>query len=249
MHTQQEFITLKNICKSYGSKKVLKDISFTIYKGEVFSLLGVNGAGKTTLSSIISTLIKKDSGDILFENKSIYTQLATYRHQISFCTQHLSINPALTIEENLVFAARFYGISKEESQKRAKELMDQFELTSYAQANMHVLSGGYKQRLQLARSMMHYPNLIILDEPTVGMDPRVRETLWKLVLELKKQGVSILLTTHYLDEAEYLSDRVCLIDNGLIKAIDSPEALKEKLNKKNLNEIFLHLIEEKKEES
>ena len=135
-------------------------------------------------------------------------------------------------------------MSKKAAKVRTQELLDRFDMVQYASASVNMLSGGYKQRFLFARAMVHSPELIILDEPTVGLDPHVRRKLWKFILELKEAGVSVLLTTHYLDEAEILADRVCVMDNGQIKIIDSPSNLKKDLQKKNLEEVFLHLLKE-----
>jgi ABC-2 type transport system ATP-binding protein len=246
----QVLLDIKNIKKIYKSKdkvhQALKGVSFSLYEGEVLGLLGVNGAGKTTLSSIIATLHPPTEGDILFHGKSIYANVVGYRKRLGFCPQKPNFEKVLTVEENLLYAGRYYGLSYEETKKRAQELMDRFELSSYAQSSPDVLSGGYKQRLLIARALIHKPALIILDEPTSAMDPHIRRELWQLIRSLKSEGVTVLLTTHYLDEAELLSDRVCILDNGLIRFIDTPENLKSAFNKGNLEDVFLHLVEEAK---
>lgn len=212
----------------------------------MFGLLGVNGAGKTTLSSIIATLHPPTEGDILFNGQSIYNNVVGYRKHLGFCPQKPNFEKLLTVEDNLLFAGRYYGLSYEEIKKRAQHLMDRFELSSYAQSSPDVLSGGYKQRLLIARSLIHKPALIILDEPTSAMDPHIRRELWQIIRSLKDEGVTVLLTTHYLDEAELLSDRVCILDKGLIQFLDTPENLKSTYSKGRLEDVFLHLIEESK---
>lgn len=237
-------LRLKNVKKSYASKEVLKGITFDLHKGEIFSLLGVNGAGKTTLSSIIATLHPATSGEIEFDGQDIYKNLVKFRFQLGYCPQKPNLNNALTLEDNLKFAGRFYGMSEEAINERFTILTKQFDLSEYLQQKASVLSGGYKQRFMIARSLMHSPKLLLLDEPTVGLDPHIRRQLWSKIKELKNNGVTVLLTTHYLDEAEQLSDRVCILDKGVIKLIDSPEKLKADFKQKNLEDVFVQLLSE-----
>ncbi len=237
-------LRIRNVTKHYGAKAALKGVTLDIYKGEIVSLLGVNGAGKTTLSSIIATLHPPTSGDILFEEESIYQNLAAYRFQLGFCPQRPNLLSSLTLEENLVFDGRYYGMTEDAIQTRLHKLVKQFGLAEYLSQKASVLSGGYKQRFMIARALMHNPKLILLDEPTVGLDPHIRRQLWDSIKELKREGVTVLLTTHYLDEAEYLSDRVCILDRGVIKLVDTPEKLIEDFKQKNLEDVFLQLMQE-----
>ena len=254
MSQSNSYIEIKNIKKSYrctdGSiKNALNGVSLVIKRGEVFGLLGVNGAGKTTLSSIIATLHPPTSGDVLFNGESIYSDLIAYRSQIGFCPQRPNLDGLLTLEQNLRFAGRYYRMSESEINDRLQKLVKQFELGDYLKKKASELSGGYRQRFMIARSLMHSPKLVILDEPTVGLDPHIRRQLWSKILELKNEDVTVILTTHYLDEAEQLSDRVCIIDKGLIKLIDTPENLLADFKKKNLEDVFLGLMHEIKDEN
>ncbi len=241
-------LTINNIKKTYRRNnetiEALKGVSLTINQGEIISLLGVNGAGKTTLSSIIATVHPASSGDILFEGESIYQNLINYRKILGFCPQKPNFEKNLTVEENLMFAGRYFGMKYEEIRKRVDSLMEQFELKPYASSLPEILSGGYKQRLLIARALVHDPRLVILDEPTVALDPHIRRELWAFIKQLRDQGVTVILTTHYLDEAEILSDRVCVLHNGLILLIETPERLMSSYSKKNLEEVFIHLIDE-----
>lgn len=242
------FLELKNVHKTYFSKsKVQKraviGVSFSIMEGEIFSLLGVNGAGKTTLSGIMGGVHPPTSGDLLWKGTSIYQQILKYRQIVGLCPQKPNIDPDLTIEETLTFAARCYGKTAREAEMRKEHLIELFDLGSYKTAVAKVLSGGYKQRFLLARTLAHSPKFVILDEPTVGLDAHIRKALWEIIKELKRDGVTTLLTTHYLDEAEALSDRVCFIDGGQIKIIDTPKNLNAHYKKENLEEVFLHLME------
>jgi len=237
-------LKIKNIKKRYGAKEALKGVSLDIYKGEILGLLGVNGAGKTTLSSIIATLHPPTEGDVEFNGASIYKDVADYRYQIGYCPQRPNLNPELTLEQNLRLSGSYYGMADEHINNRLTHLVTQFGLRQYLHQKANVLSGGYKQRFMIARALMHNPQLVILDEPTVGLDPHIRRQLWQQIRELKQLGVTVILTTHYLDEAEQLSDRVCVLDDGLIKLIDTPDKLKADFKMKNLEDVFIALMSE-----
>ena len=239
-------LEIKNIRKKYntnrGEIEALKDVSLTIEQGEVLSLLGVNGAGKSTLSGIIATLHPATSGDVLFKGESIYKDIEKFRSKIGYCPQKPNLKALLTLEENLVFAGRYYGMSEELIQTRIKTLSKQFELEKYLKESASILSGGYKQRFMIARSLIHNPELIILDEPTVGLDPDIRRNLWDVIKGLKDFGITVLLTTHYLDEAEKLSDRVCILNQGKIELIGTPDQLMADFKQTNLEDMFLELL-------
>jgi ABC-type multidrug transport system ATPase subunit len=242
------FLSIANVTKSFGAKQALKGVTLDLYKGEIVSLLGVNGAGKTTLSSIIASLNPPTTGDVLLNGISIYTNIIGYRQRISFCPQKPNLHPDLSVREQLICAGRYFLMPYAEIMERSEELMKQFGLDVYANQQTQILSGGYKQRLLIARALMHKPALIILDEPTVALDSPIRRTLWELIKQLKNEGTTIVLTTHYLDEAEYLSDRVVVLDQGVIRMIDTPQNLMSHYSKKNLEDVFLHLLEQEKQE-
>src|SRR5260221_3610921 len=236
-------LRIKNIKKRYGAKEALKGISLDIYKGEILGLLGVNGAGKTTLSSIIATLHPPTEGDIECEGVSIYDDIATYRYKIGFCPQSPNLDPALTLEQNLRLCGTYYQMIEEQITQRLNFLTRELGLQEYLQQKASVLSGGYKQRFMIARALMHNPRLVILDEPTVGLDPHIRRQLWSKIKELKQDGITVILTTHYLDEAEQLADRVCVLDQGLIKLVDTPDKLKADFKMENLEDVFIALMD------
>ena len=242
-------ISIRNVSKTYYKnktplKEALKGASFDVFSGEVLGLLGVNGAGKTTLSSIIASLHPPTSGDVLWQGKSIYKDLFNYRRQLGFCPQHPNIDQVLTIKESLLFAGKYYGLSGSAAKKRRDELMEKFDLTNSGKSLSTHLSGGQRQRFILARTLMHSPKLVILDEPTVGLDPHIRRELWDIIRELRRKQISVLLTTHYLDEAEFLSDRICLLHEGTIRTIDTPKNLKQRHKKNNLEEVFLKFVDD-----
>ena len=184
------------------------------------------------------------SGDILYHGKSIYKNIYNFRKDLGYSPQRPNFDKLLSVEENLIFAGRYFLMPENLIDARVKLLMDKFELTKYASSSALILSGGYKQRLILARSMMHDPKILILDEPTVALDPHIRRQLWDIILELKKSGVTIILTTHYIDEAEILSDRVCILDNGRVRLIDKPANLLSEYSKNKLEDVFLQLLQE-----
>ncbi len=237
-------VRIKNIKKRYKSVEALKGVSLDIHEGEILGLLGVNGAGKTTLSSIIATLHPPTEGDVEFKGRSIYEDIEAYRLQLGFCPQRPNLNEQLSLYDNLAFAGRFYGMSNEAIDERIQMLSNHFELEQYLPQKASVLSGGYKQRFMIARSLMHSPALLLLDEPTVGLDPHIRRQLWVTIKKLKQLNVTIILTTHYLEEAEQLADRVCILDKGLIRLIDTPDKLMADFKQKNLEDVFVQLISE-----
>lgn len=241
-------LRIQNITKRYTTTtktiEALKGVSFDMYKGEVVSLLGINGAGKSTLSSIIATLHPATRGDILYNNRSIYHDLPGFRMRLGYCPQKPNLNPHLSLEQNLLFSGRLYGMNDDQIADRIIILAKRFGLESYLAQKAEILSGGFKQRFMIARSLIHNPEFIILDEPTVGLDPHIRRSLWDVIKELKKDGITVLLTTHYLDEAEKLSDRVVILDQGLIKLIDTPDKLMADFKQKNLEDVFLALMNE-----
>lgn len=237
-----------NLHKHYQTEPeptvALHDISMELAQGQVFALLGPNGAGKTTLSSVIASLTPPSSGEVRWNGASIELDLLKYRRAVGYCPQRTNLNPTLNLRENLLFAARFYGLTKEESLERLEILARQLDLDDYLDAMPMVLSGGWKQRFMMARALMHDPYILILDEPTVGLDPYVRRQIWKVVKLLREQGVAILLTTHYLEEAEQLADWVCMMDKGKIKLIERPDELMRQFEKSNLEAVYLQLLQE-----
>ncbi|MBT3456047.1 ABC transporter ATP-binding protein [bacterium] len=248
----KKLLEIKEVVKNFKAKnqiiKVLKGVSFSIERGEIISLLGVNGAGKTTLTSIIASLHPPTDGDVLYEGKSIYKNLINYRFLLGYCPQSPNFADDLTVEENLVFAGRYFSMSKDEIDKRIKGLLKQFDLEKYSQSKPGILSGGYKQRLLVARSLIHDPSIVILDEPTVGMDPQVRKEFLKKIEQLKHNGVTVILVSHFLDIVEKISDRVCIIDQGVVREVGQVNDLKKKYKKTSLEEVFF-LLTDKKEKN
>jgi ABC-2 type transport system ATP-binding protein len=189
------------------------------------------------------------SGTIFFHGKSIYQDLNRYRRSLGFCPQKQNLDSELTVEENLIFAGRYLLMPEDTIKQRVQELLEQLELTRYASFQVSSLSGGNKQRVLIGRALVHKPEVVILDEPTVGLDPDIRRTLWALIRSLKDMGITVILTTHYLDEAEVLSDRICILHKGKIRLIESVTMLKERHQISNLEEIFIKLAKEYEKEA
>ncbi len=219
-------------------KTVLNNINLRINRGELVGLLGVNGAGKTTLASIISSLHPATTGDVIFNGRSIYHDLATYRLKLGYCPQIPNFENNLSVRENLVFAGRYYGMDSMQITEKVDRLMNTFELTQYADVSPDKLSGGYQRRLLIARTIMHKPELVILDEPTVGLDPYMRRALLNSIKLLKKDNIAVLLTTHYLDEVEELVDRVYIIDHGNVVAHGTIAELNAQHGTNKLEDLF-----------
>lgn len=243
-------LKVENVSKKYGSNGnlALDNVSVEVEKGEILSLLGVNGAGKTTLFSIMTGMKTSSSGSIYAYNENIYKNLSYYKSKIGHCPQKPNLDNSLTVYENLWFAGKFFLIKEENLKARIDLLGSKLNLTKYFNFNVDDLSGGYKQRVLIARALIHNPEILFFDEPTVGLDPHVRRNIWSIILELKNEGKTIILTTHYLDEAEYLSDRVCILEKGKVLMIEKAEDLKSMYKKKNLEEVFLHLMQEEQNE-
>lgn len=243
------FLRIEKVSKTYFEKRrmikeALKGVSLDLYQGEVLGLLGVNGAGKTTLVSILATLHPPTAGEISWKGESIYDVLLPYRAIVGYCPQHPNIDKELSLGENLVFSGRCYGMSQKEAEERKEELAKEFKLEEYLDATIDQVSGGYKQRFLIARALMHRPQLVILDEPTVGLDSHIRRELWEVISRMRQEQITVILTTHYLDEAEFLSDRICLIHEGTIRTIDTPENLKKQHQKNSLEEVFLKFVDD-----
>jgi ABC-2 type transport system ATP-binding protein len=236
-------IVIDQVKKTYSSgTEALKGVSFTIEKGEILSLLGVNGSGKTTLSSVLATLHPPTSGDILWNGISIFgSNINAFRKILGYCPQKPNLHPLLTVEQNLYYDGLYFGLSDKESKRKMAELFENLSIGKYADFKPSELSGGYQQRVMIARALMHNPEFIIFDEPTVGLDPSARKHLWGIIKDL---GKTVLLTTHYLEESEALSDRICILDKGKVMLIDRTENIKAANDNSNLEEIFIKLTQE-----
>ncbi|MBI4440684.1 ATP-binding cassette domain-containing protein [Candidatus Woesearchaeota archaeon] len=223
-------IRLYSLCKRFGTMLAVDNVSFQLAQGEIFGLLGPNGAGKTTLLGMLSTMVKPSSGRAYVHGYDICRHEHHVRRQLGVVFQDMSLDDDLTAEENLDFHGRLYGMGRTQRQQQVRELLALVDLVEKRTYMVRTFSGGMKRRLELARALMHKPAVLFLDEPTVGLDPQTRLTLWQYLRHLnEKYRVTIILTTHYLDEADSLCHRIGIIDKGKIVALDTPRLLKERM--------------------
>src|ERR1700716_404142 len=222
-------VSVTGLRKAYGEKVVLDDVDLSIGEGEVFGLLGPNGAGKTTMVRILSTLIHPDRGTASVFGHDLRTEPGAVRSLIGVTGQFSAVDNLLTGEENLFLIGRLLHLAPTVLRARAAQLLERFDLVEAAQRTPATYSGGMKRRLDIAMTLMGRPRLIFLDEPTAGLDPRSRHTTWQLMRDLVAEGVTILLTTQYLEEADQLADRIAVLDRGRIVAEGTPEELKRRI--------------------
>lgn len=234
MSKEKTFIRVKNLQKSFGDNKVLKDVSFNVEKGTMLALLGPNGAGKTTTVRILSTLLQADGGTVEVGGHDVRKDAAGVRSIIGLTGQSAAVDELLTGRENLVMMGRLYRLTKDSATARAQELLDEFDLVEAADRPAKTYSGGMRRRLDLAVSLIATPPVIFLDEPTTGLDPRSRLVMWDIIRGLMKKGTTILLTTQYLEEADQLADNIILINDGKVAAEGSAKQLKEKVGNDQL---------------
>ncbi|GAE33994.1 ABC transporter ATP-binding protein [Halalkalibacter akibai] len=219
-------LEVRNLKKSFGSIRAVQDINFAVKAGEVFTIIGPNGAGKTTTLEMIEGLVTPDHGDIFFGELNWNHHANTIKKKIGVQPQSSAMFDLLTPEENLNLFATFY-----DQARSTEEILQLINLTDHRHNQTKKLSGGQRQRLAIGLAMISDPEIIFLDEPTTGLDPQARRNIWDIILQLKEIGKTTILTTHYMEEAEKLSDRVCIVDQGKVITLDTPSALIEKLTK------------------
>jgi ABC-2 type transport system ATP-binding protein len=240
-------ISVKNLVKNYGDFKAVKDISFDVYEGEIFGLLGPNGAGKSTTLEIIETLRTKTSGQVIVDGLDLDKQPDEIKKIIGVQLQSSGFYPSLTLLELIQLFAGLYNKKVE-----PMELLKKVNLQDKAKNKSKELSGGQKQRFSIATTLINQPKIIFLDEPTTGLDPQARRNLWDLIKEIRDNGATVILTTHYMDEAEQLCDRIAILDEGKIIKLDSPDKMIDELvasgferpkqvKAANLEDVFIHL--------
>jgi ABC-2 type transport system ATP-binding protein len=245
--TQQTIISVKNLVKRYGEFEAVKGISFDVYHGEIFGLLGPNGAGKSTTLEIIETLRDKTSGEVMVDGLNLDKSPEEIKKIIGVQLQTSGYYPGL----NLIELIELFGGLYNEAVK-PMELLERVNLRDKSKSKFKELSGGQKQRFSIATTLINHPKIIFLDEPTTGLDPQARRNLWDLVKEIRSRGTTVIITTHYMDEAEILCDRVAIIDAGKIIALDTPDKLIDHLvatgferpkevKQANLEDVFIHL--------
>lgn len=237
----EPMISVQHLKKSYGNYTVLDGLNFEVERGSIFALLGENGAGKTTTVRILSTLIQADQGTAKIAGYCTMRESDEVKRKISLTGQYAAVDEMLTGEENLIMMGRLNHLKRRDVKKRAAELLKKFELTKAAKKRVKTYSGGMRRRLDIAISLLDAPDVIFLDEPTTGLDPRSRKNLWRQMKELASQGVTIFLTTQYLEEADQLADKIAVIHNGKIVVEGTAEQLKRMIGDETLELTFSDL--------
>jgi ABC-2 type transport system ATP-binding protein len=228
---EETVLSVQGLSHSYGGLHAVDNISFDIKKGQVFSFLGPNGAGKTTTINLLITLLPIQQGKVTIAGYDVQTQKDQVRRSIGVVFQDQRLDRDLTVWETLDFHGKIYSIPKEVRNQRISELLELVELIDKKDEYTKKLSGGMKRRLEIARGLLVQPTVLFLDEPTIGLDTQTRQRIWSYIKRVKQKGVTVLLTTHYMDEADQNSDVVCIIDKGKIIANGTPEQLKRSLNR------------------
>jgi ABC-2 type transport system ATP-binding protein len=240
-------ITVSKLTKKYAGKTTVKGISFTVKEGEVFGILGPNGAGKTTTLEMIEALRPIDGGSVILDGLDVQKKPSEVKKIIGIQLQSTAFFDKLTLKEQLKMFNSLY-----DSQSDPDELLAEVQLTDKAKSYVENLSGGQRQRFSIAAALVNQPRVLFLDEPTTGLDPQARRNLWELIEQIKKKGITVVLTTHYMDEAELLCDRIAIMDNGKIVTINTPENLvkeligrgfkkKQRVEQANLEDVFIDL--------
>jgi len=236
-------VDIKKLNKSFINKKkkenvlALIDVSIQIPKGSLFGLLGLNGAGKSTIINILAGLCLKDSGTVKINNYNIETKRKQASCQIGIVPQELNFDPFFTPKEILEVQAGLYGIKKKD--RETKRILEDLDLYSKANSYTRSLSGGMKRRLMIAKALVHDPSILVLDEPTAGVDVTLRRQLWRYIKKLKTKGKTVLLTTHYIEEAERLCDRICIVSGGKIVLSETKKKIMKEFKQKKLEDIFI----------
>ena len=233
-------ITTDKLTKRFGAFVAASELTFQVAKGEIFGFLGANGAGKTTAMRMLCGLLKPSSGNATIAGYDVYTQTEKIKKSIGYMSQKFSLYDDLTVSENIRFYAGIYGMSRPQIKEKTAQLLQELELEKEAKTLVSELPLGWKQKLSFSVSIVHDPNIVFLDEPTGGVDPVTRRQFWDLIYHAADRGVTIFVTTHYMDEAEYCN-RVSIMVDGVIAALDSPTRLKEQFGLDNMEDVFYEL--------
>jgi ABC-2 type transport system ATP-binding protein len=240
---EESIISVEGLCYSYGKVTAVDNISFNVKKGEIFSFLGPNGAGKTTTINVLTTMLPIQKGKVTISGFDVGRQQDDVRKSIGIVFQNETLDWNLTVWETLEFHGRLYSIPKDNRRSRIDELIKLVELGEKRNVLVKHLSGGMKRRLEIARGLLTRPKVLFLDEPTIGLDPQSRMRIWDYIKKVNKEGVTIFLTTHYMDEADQLSDTICIMDKGQIIANGTSESLKNSLG---MDMIYLETSDDEK---
>ncbi|MBE0391569.1 ABC transporter ATP-binding protein [Flavobacterium sp. PL002] len=238
--TQEKIIEVKNLSKVFGDFKAVNNITFEVYKGEIFGFLGANGAGKTTAMKMLIGISKPSSGEAIVAGFNVKTNTEMVKKSIGYMSQKFSMYDDLTIRENITFFGGIYGLSKAKIKEKTKQLVQELQLEEMIDKLVRDLPLGWRQKLSFSVALLHEPKIVFLDEPTGGVDPITRRQFWELIYEQANKGTTLFITTHYMDEAEYC-DRVSIMVEGQIEALDTPKNLKEKYKVASMNDVFLKL--------
>jgi ABC-2 type transport system ATP-binding protein len=231
-------IDVRDIVKTFGDFTAVKGISFAVEEGEIFGLLGPNGAGKSTLIRMMVTLLAPTAGTAVINGFDVVKQSDGVRQSIGVIPQAMTSDLELSVEENLIIFAKLYSVPRGKRERLIAELLEAVELTQWRKAQVKNLSGGMRRRVEIARGLVHEPRIFFLDEPTTGLDPVSRVAVWEMLAKIKRErNLTILITTHYMDEADKLCDRIAIVDHGELKALDSPLRLKASIPGKNSLEV------------
>jgi len=222
-------LEMQDVKKAYQNKQVVKGISLEVKKGEAFGLLGPNGAGKSTTISMISGLVPYDAGDILVDGISVKRRPMEIKQKIGVVPQDIALYPTMSAYDNLVFWGKMYGLTGKTAKARAKEVLQIVGLAERGKEQIHTFSGGMKRRINIGAALMHRPELLIMDEPTVGIDPQSRNHILETVKQLNQQGMTIIYTSHYMEEVEFLCERIAIMDHGMVIASGFTQALCNRL--------------------
>ena len=239
-----ELLIVKNLSKKYKAIQAVDNISFAVNKGEVLGLLGPNGAGKSTTISMISTLLKPDQGEIFYKDKEIIKNPKEIQKNLGYVPQEIALYPMLTGKENMDFWGRAYGLKGDDLKASIEEVSEIIGIKERLSDKVKNYSGGMKRRLNIGVALLHRPELIIMDEPTVGIDPQSRKHILDTVLDLNKKGITVIYTSHYMEEVEYLCNRICIMDKGKIIAEGTKEELLKNLDEKRDIHLKLERIDE-----
>jgi ABC-2 type transport system ATP-binding protein len=240
----EDFLVAQDLHKSFNEHKAVNGVSFTIHEKEIFGLLGPNGAGKTTTIRMLSTVLEPDQGDVTVGGHSMKRNSDEVRNLIGVCPQELALYEDLSAYDNMVFFGRMAGLDTQEAKTQAMTHLEMMGLADRAKGKISKFSGGMKRRVNLAIALMGHPKFLFLDEPTVGIDPQSRNNIYETIESLQEKGMTILYTTHYMEEADRLCDRIAIMDSGQIIAIDTPYQLKSQIGspeKVTLEDVFLNL--------
>jgi ABC-2 type transport system ATP-binding protein len=236
--SQPAAIAVENIVKRYGAFEAVKGVSFSVADGEIFGLLGPNGAGKSTLIRMMTTLVPITGGRAMVAGHDVAREPDAVRRMIGVIPQALTSDPDLTVEENLSIYAKLYSVPKAERQKNIQEVLEAVDLTKWRGAQVKTLSGGMRRRVEIARGLVHNPQIFFLDEPTTGLDPVSRIAVWEMLDNLREtRHLTMLLTTHYMEEADKLCDRIAIVDHGTLVALGTPIELKHSVPGANVVEV------------